>query len=387
MKFWHRFATYFLALVSLTALAVPLLLPPKNKEALAPPAKIAETAKEPPPKSEAKEPEEPQVVETGLRQAPLKVRGIYLTSWSASTGKMGDYLAFLKKHNLNCLVIDLKDDLGQVSYPTNSKLGLSIGAGTRRISNLREILTELKKEGIYTIARIVAFKDPLLAQKRGDLAFKTLDGHVWRDRRGHSWVNPYNREVWDYLLALGEEALALGFSEVQYDYVRFPSDGNLKNLSYPKGKAESEQIGAFLSFVTARLHQNPRAIVSADTFGLAGTALDDLGIGQKIEALDGTCDYLSPMVYPSHYAKGSYGLGNPNAHPYETVKRSLQDHQERVSQSRLRPWLQAFTLGAPPYGGGELAAQIRALRELGIEEFLLWNPSSRYGAVAGGLGG
>ena len=387
-RFLVALSTTIIALLSLCGLVLPAFLPQAEephqvamvqKSKVTPPKAVPPKAEPPAPKST-----EPSV--EGLRKAPLAVRGIYITSWTAGSSRMAELATFVNKQGLNAVVIDLKDDLGYVSYKTQTSLGQKIGAGTKRISNLEELLAQLQAQGIYTIARIVAFKDPLLAQKRPDLAFQAKSGGLWRDRRGHSWVSPYSREVWEYLLALGKEAMDLGFAEVQYDYVRFPSDGKLANLVYPEGRAKSEKIGEFLSFATGAIHSySPRAVVSADTFGLAGTAIDDLGIGQKIEALDGTADYLSPMAYPSHYAAGSYGLANPNANPYQTILKSLADHQKRLGKSRLRPWLQAFTLGSPAYGPSQMAAQIKALRELGIEEYLLWNPASRYGAIAGGL--
>ncbi len=321
-----------------------------------------------------------------FREAPRPVRGVYITSWTAGSGRMKELTGFLKENGLNAVVIDVKDDTGVVSYQTQVDLARKCGAASRRIADPSGLLAGLRAKGILAIARIVAFKDPLLAGKRPDLAFKAKAGGSWRDRKGQSWVSPYSQEVWEYLTALGKEAIQLGFSEVQYDYVRFPSDGNLSQLVYPEGRPVSKQIGDFLRYATAAIHScHQQAVVSADTFGLAGSAVDDLGIGQKIQELDGAADYLSPMAYPSHYAKGTYALSNPNAAPYQTVKRSIGDHQKLVQKSKLRPWLQAFTLGPPAYGPEHLRLQLKALRELGVAEFLLWNPASRYGVFAGAV--
>lgn len=367
-------------LLCICGLIWPAFLPPAN------PAQAVLAQKTPKTPVPKQEPAKPAAHAEGLRKAPVVVRGIYITSWTAGSSRMEELVAFVKNNKLNAMVIDLKDDTGFVSFKTTVPLAQKIGAQSSRIKDLKQLLATLKQKGIYPIARIVAFKDPLLAKKRTDLAFKSKSGGIWRDRRGQSWVSPYSREVWEYLVALGKEAIALGFAEVQYDYVRFPSDGKLAQLVYPEGKPNSKKIGEFLHYATIAIQsQDPLAIVSADTFGLAGTAIDDLGIGQKIEELDGTCDYLSPMAYPSHYAPQTYGLANPNANPYLTIKRSMEDHQKRVAKSHLRPWLQAFTLGSPPYGPTQLASQLKALQELGILEFLLWNPSSRYGAIAGGI--
>lgn len=350
-----------------------------------PPESSPAKKKEPPGKEVQPKKEELPPQDT-LQKASVVVRGIYITSWTAGSGRMPELVRFVKNHRLNSMVIDIKDDTGAVSYLSEVPLARKTAADSKRIADPKKLLATLKSEGIYPIARIVAFKDPHLAKKRPDLAVKSTYGGSWQDRRGQAWVSPYSREVWEYLVALGKEAIELGFAEVQYDYVRFPSDGKLAHVVYPEGKPNSKKIGEFLSYATYAIRSvSPGAIVSADTFGLAGSATDDLGIGQRIEDLDGTCDYLSPMAYPSHYAPRTYGLANPNANPHDTVKKSMADHQRRVTKSRLRPWLQAFTLGSPPYGPSQLAAQLRALEELGIGEFLLWNPSSRYGAVAGGL--
>ena len=389
------FCAFFLktvvVLVSLMGLAWPVFWSEPVEVASAPSPEPVVAAEEAPPPQE----EEAQAVETqqpveeknqALRKAPVAVRGIYITSWTAGSSRFPELVRFVKNNNLNAMVIDLKDDTGVCSFQTEVDFARKIGAQSRRIAELPKLLADLKKEGIYTIARIVAFKDSHLARKRPDLAFQAKSGGIWRDRKGESWVSPYSQEVWQYLTELGKEAIRIGFDEVQYDYVRFPSDGKLSNLVYPEGRPVTKQISAFLCYATEEIHSvNPAAIVSADTFGLAGSAQDDLGIGQYLEELDGTVDYLSHMAYPSHYAPGTYGLANPNANPYQTIKESIGDHQKRLTKSRLRPWLQAFTLGPPAYGVGELQDQIKALRELDVDEFLLWNPGSRYGVFAGGI--
>ena len=211
---------------------------------------------------------------------------------------------------------------------------------------------------------------------------------IWRDYKGEAFTNPYSKEVWDYNLRLAEDAARRGFDEIQFDYVRFPSDGPLRDISYPEGHNEDKAVSLISSFVEEadrRLSQY-NVKLSVDVFGLT-TLRDDVGIGQNFKQLIDRADYVSPMIYPSHYYKGSYGYKNPNNAPYEIIRLSLKDairksvdqtQSEAVVKEKIRPWLQDFTLGYPSYGAAEVRAQIKAANDLGIKEWLLWNPSVRY---------
>ena len=257
------FCAFFLktvvVLVSLMGLAWPVFWSEPVEVASAPSPEPVVAAEEAPPPQE----EEAQAVETqqpveeknqALRKAPVAVRGIYITSWTAGSSRFPELVRFVKNNNLNAMVIDLKDDTGVCSFQTEVDFARKIGAQSRRIAELPKLLADLKKEGIYTIARIVAFKDSHLAGKRPDLAFQAKSGGIWRDRKGESWVSPYSQEVWQYLTELGKEAIRIGFDEVQYDYVRFPSDGKLSNLVYPEGRPVTKQISAFLCYATEEIH-------------------------------------------------------------------------------------------------------------------------------------
>ena len=211
---------------------------------------------------------------------------------------------------------------------------------------------------------------------------------IWRDYKGEAFTSPYLKEVWDYNLRLAEDAARRGFDEVQFDYVRFPSDGTLKDISYPEGHDEDKAVSIISSFVDEAVRWlSPYNVkLSVDVFGLT-TLRDDVGIGQNFKQLIDRVDYISPMIYPSHYWKGSYGYKNPNSAPYEIIRLSLRDairksvdqsQTEAVVKEKIRPWLQDFTFGYPPYGATEVRAQIKAANDLGIKEWLLWNPSVRY---------
>ena len=322
---------------------------------------------------------------------PDAVRGIYLNAWAAgSRARRQALIELAEKTEINTFVIDVKDATGYVSYRTRSELARTIGADREiRIANIREVLDDLRARGIYPIARIVVFKDPLLAEARPDLAIQRADGTVWVDHHGEKWVDPYNREIWDYNIELAREAVELGFSEVQWDYVRFPDvpQSYMREAVYParQDRSRVEAIREFLSYSREAL-KDLGVPVTADVFGLTTSAGDDMGIGQKWEQLVDVTDVLLPMVYPSHYARGSYGIAYPNANPYTTVKIAIEHALRRTKgvegAAAIRPWLQDFTLGSPRYGPEHVRAQIRAVYDAGLTEWILWNPGSRYTAAA-----
>ncbi|MFW6113688.1 MAG: putative glycoside hydrolase, partial [Actinomycetota bacterium] len=226
---------------------------------------------------------------------------------------------------------------------------------------------------IYPIGRVVCFKDPVLVSKRPDLAVHNAEGGLWGNGQ---WLDPYNREVWDYLLKICAEAAREGFKEIQLDYVRFPSDGITDTCVYPSedGRTKKEVITDFLEYIRGGL--KPLGVVlSADVFGLTASLQGEMGIGQDIPSMAEHLDYLSPMVYPSHYNPGEYEIDNPEANPHDTVYASLQDFQAALegTQCKLRPWLQDFSLQMQ-YGPVQVQSQIDACYDLGIEEWLLWDP-------------
>lgn len=309
------------------------------------------------------------------------IRGVYATAYSiGSARKFAEIVTFIRRTEVNAIVIDVKDDSGTISYPSSVPLARALNAGQARFSP-EAVLSALAREDIYPIARIVAFKDPFLAARRTDLAVRSKSGGgLWRDQRGQAWADPYNREVWRYIVDVAKEAAAKGFREIQFDYVRFTSDGQLSDCIYPSadGRGKAEVIRDFLIY--ARRELKPLGVeISADVFGLTCSARDDLGIGQRIEEVATAVDIISPMVYPSHYARGSYGISDPDLAPYDTILASLRAAVPRLVGLgvRLRPWLQDFSL-RHKYGRAQLMAQIKAVYDAGLTEWIFWNPSNTY---------
>ncbi|MCR4430472.1 MAG: putative glycoside hydrolase [Tepidanaerobacteraceae bacterium] len=319
----------------------------------------------------------------------VEVKGIYLTGWKAGIpDELQKLVKLVDNTELNAMVIDIKDNTGRITYKSSLPAAERIGANSNRIKDIDGLLDTLKEHEIYAIGRIVVFEDPVLSKARPELAVKNKNGGNWVTRKGQGWVDPYNTEVWDYVVSIAEEAAAKGFNEIQFDYVRFPSDGDLNNIVYPayNGNSRVSAISSFLSYAKKRLE--PYGVyVSADIFGLVTTAEDDMKIGQHLEEVAKSVDYICPMVYPSHYASGSYGIENPNASPYDTVYRSLSHAVERLKKvegykAGIRPWLQDFTLGPPPYGDREVRAQIKATYDAGLSEWILWDPANTYTVAA-----
>ena len=314
---------------------------------------------------------------------PENVRGVYATGWMAGSTKWLDrMIQFIDRTEINSLVVDVKDDTGTLSYPSEVALARESGASMTKIADPRALLAKLHARRIYPIARIVVFKDPLLAKYKPEWAVRDTGGGLWQDRKGLNWVDPNNRGVWDYVIAIAKEAAAMGFQEIQFDYVRFTSDGDLKRCVYPfsDGKLKQDVIQEFLQYARAELKPY-RIPVSADIFGLTTSAPDDLGIGQYFEKIAASVDVVCPMVYPSHYALGTFGLKNPDLNPYKTVYHGVSDAKKRLLKSgeaaKLRPWLQDFSLGNY-YGREQIQAQIKAVMDAGVSEWIFWNPSCRY---------
>ncbi|MEJ5186038.1 MAG: putative glycoside hydrolase [Candidatus Geothermincolales bacterium] len=310
---------------------------------------------------------------------PPKVKGIHLSIWTASSmERIKGVLNLVDKTELNAVQLDIKDETGSVGYPTGVSLAREVGSYREGEGmEVEKVLDKCWYHGVYTIGRVVCFKDPILARKRPDLAVRTPQGGLWG---GGLWLDPYNREVWDYILDLCIEAVKKGFREIQLDYVRFPSDGDVSTCVYPSrdGRSQAEVITDFVRYI--RDGVKPYGVVlSADVFGLIASEHGEMGIGQDLARIAGYVDYLCPMVYPSHYGPWEYGLKNPEASPYQTVLESLKDFKKKLEGTgcRLRPWLQDFTMKVH-YGAEQVRAQIKACYDLGIEEWLLWNPNSEY---------
>ena len=324
---------------------------------------------------------------------PQHVKGIYLTAWSAGSSRRLEALIELaRRTEVNAFVIDIKDASGYVSHDTGVPLAREIGAtGERRIADLPGLLERLEAEGIWPIARIVIVQDPLLAAARPALAAQDAAGRPWKDSKGHHWLNAAQRGVWDYHLDLAEEVVAMGFPEIQWDYVRFPDAprSEMANVRFPGlDRPKEDVIRDFLGYARERLDAlDPDVQMTADVFGIT-TSTQDVGIGQVWERFIDRVDVALPMVYPSHYYRASFGYARPNFYPYEVVRAALEGAQRKSAgiqgAGSIRPWLQDFDLGQPAYDAPEVRAQIQAAADVGIQEWVLWNPGSRYteGALA-----
>lgn len=336
-------------------------------------------------------------------RTPTEAKGIFVTGAVAGTANtMPALVDMVEKTELNTMVIDIKNDAGEVTYRMGLPLSEEIGAEVRYVPDMPKLIRELKEKGIYLIARIVAFKDPILAQKKTDYAVKNADGSVFYDNQGLAWVNPYKEEVWDYLIDLSKEAAALGFDEIQYDYIRFSTAEGIAEADFgkeSKSKTRQDAINGFLTKAYETLA--PMGVfVSADVFGtIICNESDGELIGQSYVEMAKHCDYICPMVYPSHYVNDAYGIGVPDAKPYELIYAAVADGEKRLKEAReagtdvhiakQRPWLQAFTAtwvdGHISYRGSQLQAQVKGASDAGVGEWLLWNAANNYDNVKSGL--
>jgi len=319
---------------------------------------------------------------------PDTLRGLYVNRWAALGDRMWRLVDVAKRTEVNALVIDVKDDRGFVLYPSRVPLAHAIGADTNRPMSpkrLRAILDTLRANGIFPIARIVVAKDPLLASRKLEWAIKRKsDLQPWLDKNGRPWLDASQRGIWQYAADLAREAYDLGFSEVQFDYVRFPDEDRIIHEAvFPlaNGRTRAQIIRDQLGY-TRGLLASANVPMTIDVFGLTATDTTDMGIGQKWEMFVDRADVVLPMVYPSHFAPGTYGVANPNAHPYTMIDRAIKDMKRRSSSiahaARIVPWYQDFTLGPPHYEAEHVRAQIRAGYDNGVPSWVLWNPGSRY---------
>jgi hypothetical protein len=327
-----------------------------------------------------------------LANPPEEIKGIYATTWTAITDKSISHLINLAKETeINSIVIDVKDYTGNVSFQSNSFLINSLDSEDRRINNLRELIELLHQNNIYTIARIAVFQDLILAEKRPDLAVQSIvNENTWKDRKGLTWLDPASQEVWNYILIIAQKLDYYGFDEINFDYIRFPSDGNMKDISYPffdESTLRRNTLKEFFNYLSDNLRK--RGIkISIDLFGLTTVNKDDLGIGQVLEDALPYFDFVCPMVYPSHYGKGFIGFENPAEYPYQVIKYSLEMANKRMKEfqkenpdmkiSKIRPWLQDFDLGAE-YNAEMIRKQKQAVYDLGLKNgWLLWDPRNIY---------
>jgi hypothetical protein len=316
------------------------------------------------------------------RQLPEEIRGVHVTmSLLTLPGKLDEYVA-LENSGLNTLEVDVKDESGNVAFVTGAPAIARHDGAARPYYDPRRVARRLHRAGLYLIGRVVTFEDPITSAAHPELAIHRSDGSLWRTNGGLGWLNPYSRRAWRYDVDVAAAAARAGFDEIQFDYVRFPSDGDLSIIRYPGAHPQPmrKTIAAFLRYATSRLH--PLGVrVSADVFGLSAT--HDLGIGQYPAAVGKVVDAIYPMTYPSHYRPGEYNLPNPDDAPGATVTDSLRDFRAKLAGGKalLVPWLQDFSLGRT-YSLSDVQAQVEAARLHETGGFMLWNAAGLYTADA-----
>ena len=344
---------------------------------------------------------------------PSQVKAIYMTSWVAGSKELRNNLVKIADTTeINSMVIDIKDYTGKISFTVDDPYLKSFNSVERRIPDIKQFIESLHKKGIYVIGRISVFQDPQVVSTHPELAVKRKsDGGIWKDYKGISWLDAGAKDVWKYVVAIGKEAYGFGFDELNFDYIRFPSDGNMKDIAYPwsSNEKKSEIMRQFFAYINENLKPTG-AVLSADLFGMTSTNTDDLNIGQILENALPYFDYVAPMVYPSHYPPQFMGFAKPAEKPYEVVKFSMDVavrraiattttvaifgeqpistttkpivyRKESFDSSKIRPWLQDFNLGAT-YDASMVRKQIQATYDSGLDSWMLWNASNRYTVAA-----
>jgi hypothetical protein len=314
------------------------------------------------------------------------VRALYVNRFAAqSTRRMRQLIAMADETEINALVIDMKDEFGLNYRTANADYARNAGnAGVVR--DLPALLDTLRAHKILPIARIGVFKDSVTARVHPEWTIRREDDSIWRDKKGLAWVNPYHHELWNYNIGVGEELAKLGFGEIQFDYIRFPEPyKSLPKQVFPdsKGQSKPEVLAQFLKQANAR-YDALGVRTTADIFGLVTTVGGALEVGQEWEKISPAVDVVLPMVYPSHYPHGAFGIPVPNAEPYKVIVIALKRARERdrklgiTAPEHVRPWLQAFSLGKLEYGPSQIEAQKRATYDAGSDGWVLWSPGSKY---------
>lgn len=347
---------------------------------------------------------------------PGAVKAVYMTACAASSPSYrSDLLNLIKTTEINSLVINIKDETGRISFPTDEPALAPSVASSCLVRDMRTFIRQLHENGTYVIGRMQVFQDPFWAGMHAEYAVRNGDNisKTWTDDKGLSWLDAGARPVWEYNAALMEEAYKIGFDEINLDYIRFPSDGNMRNIYYPHsdGREKADVIEEFFAYISGRAEEIGVPI-SADLFGLTATHRGDLNIGQVLERALPYFDAIAPMVYPSHYPPTFLGYANPAEHPYEIVNyamstavaRTLEFYSPDISSgtsststarqrsagsaasapeqqvdvgAKLRPWLQDFDLGAD-YDAEMVRTQIQAVYDAGLDSWMLWSPSNYY---------
>ncbi len=336
------------------------------------------------PKSVAVDP--PTLIPVTHIQTPEQVRALYMSAWVAGSDKYRNPLIkMVDDTELNAVVIDIKDSTGRISFAIDDPLIKEIGSPENRIKNIRELTSLLHSKNIYIIGRISVFQDPYLTKLKPEWAIKKKsDGTIWKDKKGLSFLDPTNVKVHEYILSIALDSYKDGFDEINFDYIRYPSDGDIKDINYNlgSGKTRADNLEAFFKYISTGIKKTDNIPISADVFGLTTEATDDMGIGQVWEKVIPYFDFICPMVYPSHYPNGYAGYKNPALYPYQVINRALISavvKSKAINQdiSKIRPWLQDFNLGAT-YTKEMIQTEMKAVYDNGLNSWMLWDPANKY---------
>jgi len=319
-----------------------------------------------------------------LIKGELPVRGLYVFRFAANPRRIKHLIAIADSTEINAFVIDVKDEFG-LNFNSTDPMVQKNGGTQVKATRLGAVVDSIRAHGILPIARIVVFKDSVTARNNPQHTIRKADGSAWHDKKGQMWVNPFANAIWEYNFRVADEAIKLGFAEIQFDYIRFPEPyKSLPPQVFPEqaGRTKPQVLAEFLR--TARERFAKQGVrTTADIFGLVTTVGGTLEVGQKWEPISESVDAVLPMVYPSHYPPGSFQLPHPNADPYDVVHIAISRARERdeklgIKGEHVRPWLQAFSIGLPKYGPHEIEEQKRAVYDSGYDGWVLWEPGSRY---------
>ncbi len=333
-----------------------------------------------------------------LDRKPVKVKGVYLPAYVAGKEeKMDEIIEHIKETEINAVVIDVKDDIGRIIFKMDGEIIKKLGTnkdGDIQIKDMPALMKKLKDNNIYTIARIASLRDNYAPRQNTSFALVTDNGNLYKDNTKYYWMNPYNHEVWDYLLEIGKGCIDAGFDEVQYDYCRFSTERKMRHVVYDEDQVKNRSKIEIITEMVIYLYQgilDYGGFLSIDVFGsIISSYGDQAALGQDYVNLLKYSDYLSPMVYPSHYGNGYFGVEIPDKQPYDTVKKALElstrdttfYFDTSLHNGIVRPWLQGFTATYLPdyinYTEKEIRDQIQAVYDSGYEEWLVWNPSGVY---------
>ena len=325
----------------------------------------------------------PNLTFTKQLLTPIHVQAVYLSFWGANLDSktLKKIIKMVDDKQINAVVVDVKSEAGWTSYKTDYEVANKMDAWSHRtIKNIDDFMALMKSKNIYTIARVVVFKDDLRATHYPQFAIRDANGQFYRSKEQMAWVNPYKSQSYDYVLSIAADAAKHGFDEINFDYVRFPAD---RSVQYGQVNTEQTRVNAIGDFIhAAQIKLRPYgSFVSVDTYGMVCWVTDDTYIGHTITSLAKYADYLAPMLYPSGFAEGSNGYKNPAAYPYEIIHNSIENIHDRIDPKRVRPWLQAFrdyAFDRRIYKKEQIQAQIKACKDVNTSGWMFWNPSSKY---------